>query len=192
MVVEARYPLQCRQLNGFLGLPRCAAIHEISLVQSVDRLGQPRGAANAEVLAESISRRNTSKMEVLMSVKKGKSNRSLRAKLRSAGSSCARPCLASRCATRVAASASRPCNDNALAVHLLPDLVGTLDLHVGLSDLFDMWDQLSIALGASSEHRWIAKPGGVPPIAGRAICRSLQIGSTANRSRCTSTEALRT
>ena len=36
---------------------------------------------------------------------------------------------------------------NVLAVHLLPDLLGTVDLHIGLPDTFDMRHQPLIALG---------------------------------------------
>ena len=40
VVVEPGYPFQGGQLHRFLGLPRCPAMNQFSLVQAVDRLGQ--------------------------------------------------------------------------------------------------------------------------------------------------------
>ena len=57
---------------------------------------------------------------------------------------------------------------SAFAVHLLPDLVGTVDLHVvDLPDLFDMRNQLGISLGASAAQRRIALLSNASPIPGR-------------------------
>ena len=40
------------------------------------------------------------------------------------------------------------CHRDALAVHLMPDLVGTVNLHVGMPDLLNFWHQGVIRLGA--------------------------------------------
>jgi len=45
------------------------------------------------------------------------------------------------------------------AIHLLPDLVGAIDLHIGLPNLLDVGNQLLIALGTGWQQRRVALPG---------------------------------
>lgn len=54
---------------------------------------------------------------------------------------------------------------NAFAVHLHPDLVGAIDLHVGLPDPLNMRDQHLVAPGAGTAPVGPALEGGVAPIA---------------------------
>ena len=81
---------------------------------------------------------------------------------------------------------------NALAVHLHPDLVCTIDLHVGVPDALDLRHQVNSSrcrpgAGGSDASRWRAA---WRRYADGANCRTLQIGSTPNRPRCSSTKAL--
>jgi uncharacterized protein (DUF2237 family) len=51
------------------------------------------------------------------------------------------------------------------AVHLLPDLVGAVDLHVGLPDALDLGTKVSSRWTRCAAQLGIALMGGVAPIA---------------------------
>jgi hypothetical protein len=53
---------------------------------------------------------------------------------------------------------------SALAVELLPVLVGTVDMEVGLPDKLNLPDQLLIALGPGTAQIGIAPPGWIAPV----------------------------
>jgi hypothetical protein len=66
---------------------------------------------------------------------------------------------------------------DAFAVHLLPDLVGSVDLHVGLPDALECRHQVVIRLARAQRNSGCVA-GCMAPIADGAICKTLQIGST--------------
>jgi len=57
-----------------------------------------------------------------------------------------------------------PGNDRALAVHLHPDLVGTVDLQVVVPHPLDGRHQHRIALCSGAEQAWGTQPGNVPAV----------------------------
>lgn len=54
---------------------------------------------------------------------------------------------------------------DALEIHLLPDLGGTVDLPIGVQHALDLWRQCAVALGAPTSQGRDALLGGVAPIA---------------------------
>jgi hypothetical protein len=59
------------------------------------------------------------------------------------------------------------CDRNAFSVHLLPDFICPIDLHVALSDALDLGLQERIAFGSRTQPRRIAQLCSVAPIARR-------------------------
>lgn len=57
------------------------------------------------------------------------------------------------------------CHHDAFAVHLHPDLVGAIDLHVGLPDPLNLRDQGLVAPGAGTTSVGAAFERGAAPIA---------------------------
>jgi hypothetical protein len=57
------------------------------------------------------------------------------------------------------------CNLDTFTVHLMPDLVGTVDLHVGLPDLLDLGHQGVIRLGTCTAQFGLALARSMAPIA---------------------------
>src|SRR5690606_14336445 len=58
------------------------------------------------------------------------------------------------------------CYGNAFAVHLPPDLIGTVHLKVGLPDPLNVRNQPVIALGPRAAQFRVALPGGMAPVGG--------------------------
>ena len=56
-------------------------------------------------------------------------------------------------------------NGNSLAIHLLPDLVGPVDAHVGVPDTLDVGHQGVVTLNALTSQSRVTLLGGVAPIA---------------------------
>src|SRR5690606_25062272 len=64
-------------------------------------------------------------------------------------------------------------NGDAFSVELLPDLVGTVDLHVGSPHTFDVRSQCTVTLCALTSQGRVALLGGVAPIARRGDLQHL-------------------
>lgn len=59
------------------------------------------------------------------------------------------------------------CHDNALPFQLMPNLVGTVDLHVGLPDLVNPCQQDFILFGTGTTQLWAASPSGMAAVTQR-------------------------
>jgi hypothetical protein len=62
---------------------------------------------------------------------------------------------------------------NAFAIHLRPDLVSAIDLHVGVPDPLDVWDECVIVLGSGTPQGRIAHLGCVAPVTRRGNLQDL-------------------
>ena len=56
------------------------------------------------------------------------------------------------------------CPFDAFTIHLMPDLVGAVDLHVGLPDLLDLGHQGVIRFGACTAQRGLALARSMTPV----------------------------
>jgi len=70
------------------------------------------------------------------------------------------------------------CHPDTLTPHLQPDLVTAVDLPVGVPDTLDVGHEVVITLNTSTARLGMAPPGRMTPVTRRAICRTLQMGST--------------
>jgi hypothetical protein len=73
------------------------------------------------------------------------------------------PCKPRRFIKR--STVQRAMTRNALPVHLQPDLVGAIDLHVGMPDALNVRHQGVVTLRACAAQLGVALAGGVAPIA---------------------------
>jgi hypothetical protein len=56
---------------------------------------------------------------------------------------------------------------------LLPDLVSAIDLHVGVPDPLNVWDQSVIMVGSCTAQGWVAHLGCVAPVTRRGNLQNL-------------------
>ena len=68
---------------------------------------------------------------------------------------------------------SAPGNGNSLTVHLFPDLVGSVDLHIGVPDPLDLRDKFVIVLGPVTAQYRLAHLGSMTPVTRRGNLQNL-------------------